>query len=143
MGCGSEAVDTSEEYQVMCEKAKEIQLQGGFQHRRLFQVDLEQLYNRGDATSPTDIWMPGQDELQQMVDWHGFELHFWNGSKYWLVVELLTKDYKSILEHKYIFSGDSMEQIWLQFVMRESFSKIWNRSQHRWDLVQTLSVESF
>ena len=64
-----------------------------------------------------NIWIPTQDQLQGMVE-----------DKYKLITSLLS-DFCQFIRSNY---GDvhlyfnSMEQLWLAFVMKEKFNKTWN-----------------
>jgi hypothetical protein len=61
------------------------------------------------------VWLPRQDQLQEMI------LPLFKGSCHWMLEEC----YKFIqLPHP--VKPQSMEQIWLAFVMQEKFAKTWN-----------------
>jgi len=122
-------MDTSEQYIKMCKKAEEIQklrpieppfdkwMSGDF-----YTVDCPlgpcvsvhndtSAYGLGKFTT----WLPRQDQLQEM----GSEKDFY----------LLLKDLDSFAvlgdwQDKGLFT--SMEQLWLAFVMKERYNKVWN-----------------
>lgn len=107
-------MDTSETYIKMCERAEEIQEMShaivndetDYYH---FRGTLEDLPTKG-------IWLPRQDQLQEMVN---------------------IKTVEQFSESN-LFAGDgfyppmiigdnwSMEQFWLSFVMKERWNKTWN-----------------
>ncbi len=87
------------------------------------------------------IWLPRQDQLQEMA-WHV------TGVGYSSDLDLLTDfnnfcfplDDLGIMPHhrsviaaenkdKYIRQLTSMEQLWLAFVMKEKYSKVWNGTE--------------
>ena len=61
-----------------------------------------------------DIWLPRQDQLQEMIDWSCWQLT------------------TSFAEFTHLEAGQmptrftSMEQLWLAFVMKEKFNKAWD-----------------
>ncbi len=116
-------MDTSETYIKMCEKAEEIQNEW-YQHtsdtrdfiwcpthRKLWAV-LQQGYlcEKNKPCTTKGIWLPRQDQLQEMV-------HF-TCSK---------GDVQRLLRYFIERSPDvqSMEQLWLAFVMKEKYNKTW------------------
>ena len=70
------------------------------------------------------IWLPRQDQLQEMVD-----LDIWE-----LATDLdefiYTKDRD--LPSKPVRGLKSMEQLWLAYVMYEKFNKVWDDKQEEW-----------
>jgi len=54
-----------------------------------------------------------QDQLQEMVDWVSFTVS--NRNNQW----------RMNANHE-IYLADSMEQLWLAFVMKEKFGKVWD-----------------
>lgn len=113
-------MDTSKQYIKMCEKAEEIQSQkpGGSQG--------EFVYCEGEAYQEMDdrpltlfIWLPRQDQLQKMAD-ETFVI-FWQ--------EFLEYEYFKLPEYMKDIDGDSMEQLWLAFVMKEKYNKVWNSKE--------------
>ena len=135
-------MDTSETYIKMCERAEEIQdewvpkmgdwvcsathcLRNKKSRRNVRVVQyieikrhLPIIHSREsmgtmDAKYRVDvIWLPRQDQLQEMVN---------RPSLSWMLRDA------SNFEHDVEF--DSMEQLWLAFVMKEKYNKIWNGSE--------------
>ena len=136
-------MDTSEQYIKMCEKAEEIQTYAD-EYLDSFSVscwyapnhvqckghftDWHMAYKfcpvcckplkitpeysichrmKGDDT----IWLPRQDQLQEMLDVHHYTLL----EKCWDFAQST---------NGWMF--DSMEQLWLAFVMKEKYNKLWN-----------------
>lgn len=67
------------------------------------------------------IWLPRQDQLQKMLGLKDeCPLHV---LKY-IISKTQHKD--SLDKHNYWVDIDSMEQLWLAFVMEEKFNKFWN-----------------
>jgi hypothetical protein len=125
-------MDTSKEYVEMCAKAEEIQdvMRPLTNHLLL-------------AGAPTDIngiifgirshdfygytWLPRQDQLQEMLI----------PRPYYSMLNLLSffndyvwsfTDYDDLkAEENYPFK--SMEQLWLAFVMKEKYNKIWSNGE--------------
>jgi len=147
-------MDTSETYIKMCEKAVEIQ-EGHIQLGDYFAIigsdegDLDgvNLFHDGKCVKrvvePYDsldvqdailafggkyIWLPRQDQLQEMVTGKG----------------VLSGDWLDVLDHFVMDEGGlfdffdahridetynyvkSMEQLWLAFVMKEKYKKVWD-----------------
>ena len=71
-----------------------------------------------DIVKRENTWLPRQDQYQKMVDnqfdWIGFDkqdnLAF----------------YKGYLPSEIVVRGASMEQLWLAFVMKEKYNKVWD-----------------
>ena len=120
-------MDTSETYIKMgdCPEIQEFKpefLEGEF------------VYHRGDGSSEADqagewlpdfdeyyIWLPRQDQLQAMADG--------TGGFYHTLRELqgFAQSVINDIEGKHGNRGlNSMEQLWLAFVMSELYGKIWN-----------------
>lgn len=119
-------MDTSETYIKMCEKAEEIQAL--FQYKRLdfyFRNDRDKRRKRLSVSQghgrriQAVLWMPCQDQLQEMVG--GLEAGFidWAG---WLKNIYPCEKYPNAA----LYAFDSYEQLWLAFVMKELHNKVWN-----------------
>jgi hypothetical protein len=122
-------MDTSDIYIAMCEKAKEIQLEhtiyelGDFYYSgRSVVVDKPEIIlataiNAGKKRALLDlkIWLPRQDQLQQMIGNYNEQC---NAIYSYIMAEVLspTTDLKS------------MEQIWLKTVMKVKYNKVWEGS---------------
>ncbi len=109
----------------MCEKAKEIQKDHEFEYGDLFQdvmgskaifIPWEQNIKECPEYYRDCIWLPRQDQLQEMCKDKLYPMHLirdfylflWNG--------------KGTVPH----SDPTMEQLWLAFVMKEKYNKTWN-----------------
>jgi len=118
-------MDKTSIYIKMCEKAKEIQ--EIFQCRGLGENDF---VNR-DKSNPKRkgfciiIWLPRQDQLQEMVFGHlNQKLPAWiTIANFYNAINYTSKQEKSI---EYYNQFTSMEQLWLAFVMCELYNKTWN-----------------
>ena len=136
-------MDTSEIYIKQCEKAKEIQKlrsdrdcyrnwkNGDFFWATILGSAVPSRYKTGvevvmrllDRYSmmycPGEkVWLPRQDQLQEMVTYIGGR---------WVVEQYFHNYLHSIYTHDRAGEDkDSMEQLWLAFVMREEYGKIWN-----------------
>ena len=125
-------MDTSEIYIKMCEKAVEIQklwkpTDGDFCWH---DNEGEECWGSWEYPAQTSVvtvsqktpidwwyswlWLPRQDQLQEMLDWSCWQLT------------------ARFAEFAHIEAGQipsrftSMEQLWLAFVMKEKFNKIWD-----------------
>jgi len=104
-------MDTSKEYQKMCENAVEVQdgwkLEGkDFWVKREIRIDVKRIEDM-------NIWLPRQDQLQGMMKDlpHNMISGLWE----WMQNRMEKENIES----------DSMEQLWLAFVMKERFGKQW------------------
>lgn len=138
-------MDTSKEYIEMCRKAEEIQALRSCEKIVNWQ-DGDFFTHIGDeyprcthcvecnTIIKTDIWLPRQDQLQDMVDWNNYhdcnniigqdDLFWW-----FCHPKSNTGDYKweqNMLT--YVHSFSSREQLWLAFIMHEKYQKKWNGS---------------
>ena len=138
-------MDTSETYIKMCEKVEEIQLLRREEHNmntRKWQpgdfwchIGLRPdnfVFIVPDVKDAWDnipeyihhprecIWLPRQDQLQEMIDWEGkYNLVFVGSPQnIGLRVNKLTSYYD--------LRFSSMEQLWIAFMMKENYNKIWN-----------------
>jgi hypothetical protein len=129
-------MDTSKEYIKMCEAAVEIQAAwnstcGEFDVYVEMKIESGQtwvryrdieFYMENEKEEYKHIWLPRQDQLQDMVVsiYSNNDIKLLNSfSKY------ILKDYE-----KYMYC--SMEQLWLAFVMKEIYNKIW--SDGKWEV---------
>ncbi len=115
MDCGSN-------YIKMCEKAEEIHslrrynLEVGdyaFEDNHIIIIGSDRYQYRGKG-----IWLPRQDQLQEMV----------KDGLAWLHVRFdeFVRSRKGEWLSGEIQDYDSFEQLWLAFVMREKFGKAWD-----------------
>lgn len=67
------------------------------------------------------VWLPTQNQLQEMVIGRGLS---------WTLISFFQWCQKNIKEHHWLQGKlrkyDSMEQLWLAFVMHEKYGKNWN-----------------
>ena len=126
-------MDTSKEYIKMCEKAKEVQKEWKTPGDNdcyiytdepikvwFFPSDLRGRVSIGEWKL---IWIPRQDQLQEMVIGESNDfIGLLSKAFCW------TKEYKTInnIAVYYTSKFNSMEQLWLAFVMEEKYNKIWN-----------------
>ena len=109
-------MDTSETYIKMCEKAEEIQEQyHNFNDDKCFRTNPTTHYPA--PGEPHIVWLPRQDQLQEMVS-----------TNYWSDIERFSGFCKNklLLEPLRNIKEQSMEQLWLAFVMKEKYGKYWN-----------------
>lgn len=120
-------MDCSDRYVQMSRKAEEIQrlwapAEGDMFADELCHVSmvnrpildhLNKSFNQGKRENY--VWLPRQDQLQEMV------LPMLEGNCHWMLEEC----YKFITL-PYSLQFESMEQIWLAFIMKEKNGKIWN-----------------
>jgi hypothetical protein len=126
-------MDTSETYIKMCEKAEEIQEQNpcnasdgngkplSFEKGNWYSHHGHVYVAKYDYLIAGSIWLPRQDQLQDMYG----DYHKCLGALYWW-----TECHK--MSGKYDYWGydsdtfETMEQLWLAFVMKEKYNKVWN-----------------
>lgn len=107
-------MDTTKEYIKQCEKAEEIQKE--WDKRELEAHDFCKFipHPKGKYL----IWLPSQAQLQEMLKWE------------YGIFNLIQSFYKSFLNNKGFLKKDifcnTMEQLWLAFVMKEKFNKTWD-----------------
>lgn len=125
-------MDTSKEYIGMCRAATGIQTNwssedGDFIYRPPFSykqglshiVESEHVWisNMLDgATKERDVWLPRQDQLQDMMDYVDCAAES---------IESFYQWWEIYSQHHYS-TRESMEQLWLAFVMKEKYNKKWN-----------------
>jgi len=129
-------VDTSKEYIKMCEKAVEVQeehilemgefyvnatqllIRNGFDPR---DICFEYMKSLGFQSGIVDfLWLPRQDQLQGMVEeccWTMID----DFNEWWEEVNVNSEEF---CEKEKFYQ--SMEQLWLAFVMSELWNKTWN-----------------
>ena len=118
-------MDTSETYIEMCEKAEEIQgreLVDGDWYATVFRDGVFLVYPHDAWDIPyyrhhrvECVWLPRQDQLQEMVDLPS-PLHMLEHLNSWIMTEVRGTN-PALLT--------SMEQLWLAFVMKEKYGKVW------------------
>jgi len=129
-------MDTSNEYINMCEKASEIQKTWKPEEWDLVSTacaestekdlwvrmiyDLDDFNNEGESyikDFPCKTWLPRQDQLQEMV-----------GDSFILLSGVFVSFYTFFIDH-IKDNSQSFEQIWLEFVMKEKFNKVWDGNE--------------
>jgi hypothetical protein len=130
-------MDTSEIYIKMCEKAEEVQelKHKGLQHHIYLEkgdytiwhnlhstpIICSQGYDLMLGIADKIFWLPRQDQLQEIVlptlKYQDTE-HLLRAFNEWDFSEKGYEPYSRLLT--------SMEQLWLAFVMKEKYNKIWN-----------------
>jgi len=128
-------MDTSETYVKMCEKAEEIQnvllVREPIPHfddedfmvcHKCKEWPIKCVFS--DCTELTPIWLPRQDQLQEMINENNVPA---------IVILHLFKEW-AYKEHK---PFKTMEQLWLAFVMSEKYGKVWNEEE--WESPQKSS----
>ena len=128
-------MDTSETYIKMCEKAEEIQEQKpeGSQGEFVY-CEGEAYQEMDDRPLSSFIWLPRQDQLQEMVQ-HSKPISLVDNLSFFCfpIDRLGSMPHKRASEEAqkeegYIASFTSMEQIWLAFVMERKYNKVWDGS---------------
>jgi hypothetical protein len=132
-------MDTSGKYIKMCEKAVEIQkyweLKEDDGHEFIYCLEDSCLIECGDegydfcqqlgCSEFNWIWLPRQDELQKMISPDFFKQHQFFST---YISQMLDWDVflgqSRFGEYWELFQ--SWEQLWLAFVMKEKYNKIWN-----------------
>jgi len=139
-----ERMDTSKKYIKMCKEATEIQKLWKAEEGDFYFCECKDIPNYpegygnvvltvGDAdlqseelyTSDTDTWLPRQDQLQDMVTIDGTILLTQLKETYIMECWIYKKD-------EYYFEYNSMEQLWLAFVMKEKYGKVWDDENECW-----------
>ena len=90
-----------------------------------FGGELRQEFKTHDGYAWHCLWLPRQDQLQEMIGGMDKCLEL----VYWWQEASKVGDYHGY----YHDSFDSMEQLWLAFVMKEKYNKVWNGEE--WDAV--------
>ena len=130
-------MDTSEQYIKMCEKAKEIQAKWQHQDGDFYftYADDDDDIIGGRSTLPrpdswTDwgkyhhIWLPRQDQLQEVV-LKCWEEMLWEEQ---CNTETLIDEWRDFIGIQTVefIRQSSMEQLWLAFVEKEKYGKAWD-----------------
>ena len=129
-----EIMDTSKEYIEMCEKATEIQEgwkpnEGDFSRDGSGGIFIIDGWSIGGFrkfrkdNSDQHAWLPRQDQLQEMIMETG---HI---SNYFTLMRMFTNITCGSKMHFY-HTLKTLEQLWLAFVMKELYQKIWK--DHEW-----------
>ncbi len=114
-------MDTSEQYIKMCD-CEEIQSGRNAYPYNREEDDFYRYYpNARFADSKSTIFLPRQDQLQEMVKDRYY------GQSPWSLLSVFFHWSLEVYTHD--FGETSMEQLWLAFVMKEKFSKTWNGTE--------------
>ena len=127
-------MDTTSEYVKMCQEAKEIQALWPLEDGDFYIPKPSSLQGAvlafcalcnikdsfgnvfiGEQNKGDYIWLPRQDQLQELVKERGLQSLTWN----------IYQFTESVSGGGFTIEG-SMEQLWLAFVMEEKFGKIWD-----------------
>lgn len=130
-------MDISKEYLIMCAEAKEIQkcVTDNFDGTVGSSKDFFEYYDVIDKM----VWLPRQDQLQNMMydkikkDWQYSMPIVRNIHPQGYIARVMSYTFAKFMDindcsnewHQYITKFDSMEQLWLAFVMNKKFYKIW------------------
>ena len=128
-------MDETEKWIMMCERAEEIQKRQPFL-TTLYSVNIPEYDLDGNCwlnkNNKCFIWLPRQDQLQDMLkithltnpyNLIGFLWNVLNENETCPDEEPCEE---CIKEAMYWRSFESLEQLWLAFIMRELYLKIWN-----------------
>ena len=94
-----------------CEEIQGLKV-GNWEHGDFLCVN-HQVFNYPVGYRHDAIWLPRQDQLQEMLQPCGFGILLWDFHSF---ASTLIRD-ENIT---------SMEQLWLAFVMKERFNKVWD-----------------
>ncbi len=121
-------------YIKMCEKAEEIQKDGleygdywisglaiKFKDYKNF---IKLVSCKGITIGCLHIWLPRQDQLQTMYREYCYSSKLPSLPSDWWYISNRFHDF--LHEGDYYINFNSMEQLWLAFVMKELYKKIWN-----------------
>ena len=131
-------MDISKEYILMCEEAKEIQdlwnnpEVGDFTYNPPYSrwdswvgcVGDKDCYLVKNTENGSSIWLPRQDQLQEMIVTLGM-------SSATFLQTMANKVWDSMQSCDYYLQFKSMEQLWLGFIMFEKYNKKWNGKDWR------------
>jgi hypothetical protein len=130
-------MDTTPKYILMCEKAEEIQhrparnlsnvrwcLDTKFYTNIFDRMYSCKIYGR---TGEEDIYLPRQDQLQEMVSDRPTDLGLQS------LCAMIYGFSTSVMNGGVDITVDgSMEQLWLAFVMHEKYQKHWDEEKEEW-----------
>jgi len=136
-------MDNTKKYIKMCEKAEEIQKRDfengdiifyknkwGMYFKEKFYEEMVFNDNTLIKYELNPIWLPRQDQLQEMISGKYENTHFF------LVAFLKFADdfgYDGNNINCTLFT--SMEQLWLAFVMKKKYSKKWLTNEEKWVII--------
>ena len=120
-------MDTSPEYVKMCKAAEEIQRAWKHEERDYIACERKPYYDGSkiqDERYLNSVWLPGQDQLQEMLPKEKWVTSFYKFATGTDGVEGLSLSRANLIH--------SMEQLWLAFVMKECYNKIWIKEKEGW-----------
>jgi hypothetical protein len=142
-------MDTSETYIKMCEKATEIQTEWKPNQGDLYCYQengpeyyvhmLLKKHNPQYLALPGYIWLPRQAQLQEMVDapYQDDNPERQSIGRHAQLIQLV-RDIDLFSQQINLKSITSMEQLWLAFIMKAKYGKVWNGT----DWARELMAES-
>lgn len=132
-------MDISKEYILMCEKSKEIQENDGKKYNNIYyDINNEKIINSYDYINCSDkflrlslVWLPHQDQLQDIIKdkyimLQDMILVFYDFSNSKYTYRKITGYTNQTIGADRAYYFNSMEQLWLAFVMKEKYNKFWN-----------------
>jgi hypothetical protein len=151
-------MDATNRYTMMCQKASEIQnlwqpkqcdfiinledLEEGLsfcrQGESLVQV-VDMYYQDHESSeyqqecqdlSENSLWLPRQDQLQKIIEPD-------NSKIYAIIAKVIETQYFDFSKNIFVAATDifySMEQLWLGYIMKEKYNKMWNEEE--WLIVE-------
>jgi len=125
-------MDVSSEYVKMCEKAEEIQeLKHGYGYDDVVLCDRYLHKDIPLVQSKGFLWLPRQDQLQEMV-WKEITEKS-NSSAVWSSWDIFVQCIGEMMHcsdcgkaYNNYDKFTSMEQLWLAFLMNEKYDKVWD-----------------
>lgn len=86
---------------------------------------------RDDISEPKSLffWIPRLDQLQEMIDWTKWECSIIKRKNF----EFRYKNIDGEQRQTFV-TGDTLEQVWLAFVMSERYGKVWDEKNEEWKL---------
>lgn len=117
-------MDTSEKYIKMCEMAVEIQeirhgFSSGYNGELWKSGRYVQCHTGKEYISNEAIWLPRQDQLQEMLKANDTRVENMLSCSLWV-------------SRSHINKNDSLESVWLRYVMDELYYKKWDDKNKEW-----------
>ena len=75
-----------------------------------------------DDQSKLTVWLPTQSQLQKAL-----------GKKQLYGIDGLIVSFYAFAGDFSKYGFDTMEQLWLAFVMKEKYNKVWNNKERKWE----------
>ncbi len=129
-------MDISGKYVEMCEKAEEIQKLWRFENGDYLCLKVDKIPYvhttccegcKWEIENEENIWLPRQDQLQKMIS--NKCIIKWEPEKYPLHLSAILEEYIDERIDDWdaqSWQPDSMEKLWLLFVMEKEYNKVWN-----------------